>query len=332
MFLGKQRHFLVRFWIAAFCALAVGVALYWLHENLRGPTQAERSDEALAKIQELFREGTEDFENKDVSSAASKFEKAVEIAGRKRAEEEKRLEKEAAERKPIKFEKPSAVPVVQREFTFSLREAEARRYLAAARIVMLQLKIAAKRAEAPKNADAIVADPEEAQFIRNQIDSGLVANPRDRYLHPEFYHLLGQLEVLTGNYAKAVSALEKAVELKPDFAEAYNDLGIAYSNPFFLKAANGGAYQQKAVAAFEKALLVSSDKPLANAHYNLGMFYAQAEQEQKLPPKQRADAIRHLKAFLDESKSTDDQDYQHARKLLDKLQAQTGKPKEQPAE
>jgi len=321
MFLGKQRHFLIRFWVAALTAFLIGGGGYWLYSTLRQPTPTERSDNVLRQIQKLFDDGTAFYEKQDFTAAAEKFQQAAELAGRMRHLEEKRFEQEATERKPRKFEKTGVAPVPQREYSFSLREAEACRFLAASKLALLQLQMAAQKAGSPKNADAVVADAASTAFIRQQIETGLAANPRDRYLYPELYHLLGQLEILAGNYASAVNALEKAVELQPDFAEAYNDLGIAYSNPFFLKAANGGAYQQKAISAFEKALLVSADKPLASAHYNLGMFFAQTEEGQKIPTKQRTDAIRHLEAFLQESSTVaNDPDVAHARKILEQLQ------------
>src|SRR4051812_10619200 len=62
-----------------------------------------------------------------------------------------------------------------------------------------------------------------------------------------------------GHYEKAARFLRRAVELKPDWAEAYNNLGVVY--------ARSGSYEE-AVVALRQAISLRPAYPLA--YTNLG--------------------------------------------------------------
>jgi len=63
-------------------------------------------------------------------------------------------------------------------------------------------------------------------------------------------------------YGEAVEELSKAIELRPSYAEAYNEMGYALHQ----LARYGEAIQKYQIAIKQKA-------NYASAHYNLGMAY-----------------------------------------------------------
>ena len=63
----------------------------------------------------------------------------------------------------------------------------------------------------------------QAENIYNQI---LEADPNQ----PQALHLLGVIAHQEGQNDKAVELIEKAVSIKPDYAEAYSNLGLAIQN------------------------------------------------------------------------------------------------------
>lgn len=111
---------------------------------------------------------------------------------------------------------------------------------------------------------------------------------------PYYHH--GGVDCAKGNYDHAIVNLTKAIELNPNFAEAYNNRGIAYRKegdydhaiddytkaielkPDFAKAYNnrGNAYSDKgdytrAIADYTKAIKLKPD--FASAHNNRGTAY-----------------------------------------------------------
>ena len=86
----------------------------------------------------------------------------------------------------------------------------------------------------------------------------------------EVYNNLGIAYRKLGHYSKAISALEKAIQLKPNFVEAYSNLGSAYI--YF------GDYQQ-AISALEKAIQI--DPSFAGTYYNFGFVYTKFGNFQK---------------------------------------------------
>jgi tetratricopeptide (TPR) repeat protein len=75
---------------------------------------------------------------------------------------------------------------------------------------------------------------------------------------------LGKALVATGRTDEAVSACRRAVELRPDLAEAHNNLGTALAATGRLPAA---------ISAYEAALRLQPD--LAQAHHNLSLAFYQ---------------------------------------------------------
>jgi tetratricopeptide (TPR) repeat protein len=73
-----------------------------------------------------------------------------------------------------------------------------------------------------------------------------------------------------GEYEKAIEAYKRAIELNPDFTEAYYHLGMAYSSL--------GKYKE-AVEAYSRAVRIKPD--YAAAYYNLGHAYSNLNRHDK---------------------------------------------------
>jgi len=120
------------------------------------------------------------------------------------------------------------------------------------------------------------------------------------------------------DYAKAIQAYQKVIEIDPGYAEAYNNLGIIYQeagdfdralstyqkaveiNPRYEKALNNlgvllylkGRYEES-VRAFQKALTLNANN--IESHINLGiLFKKQGQVDQAIESYQRALAINPL--------------------------------------
>ena len=74
------------------------------------------------------------------------------------------------------------------------------------------------------------------------------------------WNLLGVANNAQSKLDEAIAAWNKALLIKPDFAEAHNNIGAAFLSQ--------GKFEE-ASAAYNKALLIKPD--YANAHYNLGI-------------------------------------------------------------
>ena len=74
------------------------------------------------------------------------------------------------------------------------------------------------------------------------------------------WNLLGVANNAQSKLDEAIAAWNKALLIKPDFAEAHNNIGAAFLSQ--------GKFEE-ASAAYDKALLIKPD--YANAHYNLGI-------------------------------------------------------------
>ncbi len=80
---------------------------------------------------------------------------------------------------------------------------------------------------------------------------------------PEVRNRLGMDSLIEGKLEKAIAEFRKAVELKPDFAEAHNNLGQAYLRK---------RLYPEALASFRRALEIRPDLPQAQT--NLGDMHA----------------------------------------------------------
>ncbi|HOE10984.1 MAG TPA: tetratricopeptide repeat protein [bacterium] len=72
----------------------------------------------------------------------------------------------------------------------------------------------------------------------------------------------GVLRVISEDYAEALPFLEKAVQKKPDYAEAYANIGVCKQSL--------GRYAQ-AIESYNRAIRIDPD--LADVYYNLGVLY-----------------------------------------------------------
>lgn len=98
---------------------------------------------------------------------------------------------------------------------------------------------------------------------------------------PTAHYEAGKAASDQGDLNTAIAELEKAVQLKPDYAEAYHALGVAYTR-LGISLAQQNQLQEateaysKAVAAYQKVIELEPDR--ANSYINLGNVYIQAGQ------------------------------------------------------
>jgi tetratricopeptide (TPR) repeat protein len=98
-----------------------------------------------------------------------------------------------------------------------------------------------------------------------------------------------------GKYVEAITELEKAIELQPAYADAYNALGVVYH------------LQKEYQEAIEQYLLaVEADPRHVKAHTNLAMVYNEQKEYRK--------AVRQLEKALEI-----DPNYEPARNLIDEV-------------
>ena len=96
--------------------------------------------------------------------------------------------------------------------------------------------------------------------------------------YADAHYNMGVVFQTQGKPDEAVTACNKALLIKPDYAEAYNNIGVALK-------AQGKA--DEAIAAFNKALLIKPD--YAAAHYNMGtVFQAQDKLEEVIAANNKA--------------------------------------------
>ncbi|MEA2104476.1 MAG: tetratricopeptide repeat protein [Candidatus Cloacimonadota bacterium] len=86
----------------------------------------------------------------------------------------------------------------------------------------------------------------------------------------EAYNNLGIILSRTGDFENAFKSFDKAIELNPDCAETYNNLGNAYEHNF---------ENEKAIGWFKKAIKI--DENYTDAYYNLGRTYAELQEFDK---------------------------------------------------
>ncbi|MDR3268472.1 MAG: tetratricopeptide repeat protein [Tannerella sp.] len=94
----------------------------------------------------------------------------------------------------------------------------------------------------------------------------------------EAYYSMGNAYCKQGNYAQAIAVCQKAIELKPDYADAYGSMGTAYYYQ--------GNYAQ-AIASYQKAIELKPD--FAVAYYSMGTaYYYQGNYAQAIAACQKA--------------------------------------------
>jgi tetratricopeptide (TPR) repeat protein len=129
------------------------------------------------------------------------------------------------------------------------------------------------------NADALAGQHDAAiKTYQQLIDSTPVPLP-------EPYYNLGLSYVALNKTQEATDAFRKAIEIKPDYAEAHYNLGLIY--------ARADQYAQ-AADEFKQAIRVKPD--YAEAHYSLGLVYYITDDRTGLNAQQRA--LADLKSKL----------------------------------
>ena len=80
--------------------------------------------------------------------------------------------------------------------------------------------------------------------------------------YAEAYYNRGFVYAGRGEYKQAIADFDKAIALKPDLAEAYNNRGLAYAEK---------GDDDRAIADYDKAIALKPD--YAKAYSNRGFFY-----------------------------------------------------------
>ena len=84
------------------------------------------------------------------------------------------------------------------------------------------------------------------------------------------YYRQGNRNYFSGEYENAILSYEKAIKQKPDYAEAYNNRGVAYDDL---------GESEKAIADYSKAIELKPDN--AEAYYNRGCTYDDLGESEK---------------------------------------------------
>lgn len=135
-----------------------------------------------------------------------------------------------------------------------------------------------KHAQAHVNLAAILLQQNEAARAVPHLDEALRLFGR----HPDAaypHYLRAQIYAAERDHAKAASELQVAVELRPDYAEAWSDLGEARKN---LSDGKG------AQSAFRRAVTLSPEDPVAQARLGAWLLDSNAAHE----------AVEHLDAAV----------------------------------
>lgn len=111
--------------------------------------------------------------------------------------------------------------------------------------------------------------------IKNKIRAKKIAAIKPRQIEnynktSEYWRNLGVTYGESGRYQEAIEAFKQAIQINPDYAEAYNGLGFAYSN--------SGRYQE-AIEHIEQAIRIKPN--YVKAHNNLGIAYAKSGKHQE---------------------------------------------------
>ena len=91
-----------------------------------------------------------------------------------------------------------------------------------------------------------------------------VQNPSPREIDAAKEHSKGTEQMLAQKYKEAIVFFRRAIDLNPDFSEAYYNLGISYEKL---------EKHEDSVEALKKSIQLTPDN--ANAHYALGYAYCQ---------------------------------------------------------
>jgi tetratricopeptide (TPR) repeat protein len=124
---------------------------------------------------------------------------------------------------------------------------------------LLQLESRQACSERGKREDYLALTPQERKWELVRIQSLIDEDGQTPEQKAELFFEQGLLHNFAEEYAKALASYDKALEIKPDLHEAWNNLGYALGNLGRL---------EEALASYDKALEIKPD--LHEAWYNLG--------------------------------------------------------------
>ena len=93
---------------------------------------------------------------------------------------------------------------------------------------------------------------------------GEVRSPSPREIEAAKEHSRGTEQMLVKKYKEAIVFFRRAIDLNPDFAEAYYNLGVSYEEL---------GKHEDSIETLKKAIQLAPEN--ANAHYALGYAYCQ---------------------------------------------------------
>ncbi len=125
-------------------------------------------------------------------------------------------------------------------------------------------------------------NPQFAEAYSNLKNARLMQGNPTKAISEKDYFKLGATSFRQGNFTDAISDFTEAVKINPNFAQAYNDRGLAYYNE--------GNYST-AIIDYNKA--IGLDPDYADAYYNRGLAWdRQANQTQALSDFNKAIKIK----------------------------------------
>jgi tetratricopeptide (TPR) repeat protein len=120
-----------------------------------------------------------------------------------------------------------------------------------------------------------------------QDTKGEVRNPSPREMEAVKEHSKGTEQMLAKKYEEAIVFFRRAIDLNPDFAEAYYNLGVAYEEL---------GKHEDSVETLKKAIRLTPEN--ANAHYALGYAYYQLKRyKESVDALERSLALKPGNAF-----------------------------------
>ncbi|MFX0132426.1 MAG: tetratricopeptide repeat protein [Candidatus Hodarchaeota archaeon] len=160
------------------------------------------------------------------------------------------------------------------------------------------------------------ADKEDIQKLKNGFnlkDKDFTMNKkgyiiRIRSKNPKVHYELGNELSNKGLHKEAISAYKRAIKLKPNYAEAINNLGFTYDEL---------GNKLDAINEYKKAII--ANPKYSDAFFNLGIAYKEI--------KVYNEAIKALENFIDISNSDEVKDVEQAHKLITELKEMIGSSK-----
>lgn len=190
--------------------------------------------------------------------------------------------------------------LANKPYRFPDQEAEACRYRAIAMWRRLEIRIAQDSAHKP-GGGRVTPLESEATAILQVVQTGIDAQPRDAWL----WYIKGLVNRSTGAFASASQDLQKAVEIEPDFAPAWNTLGLVYIHlKQFDQAEEAYTKAKDAARKKDQEAKVKPGPDYSAAVYNLGVLHGEltgyyaSENRRQSTPAGKAEFNRHRDAAI----------------------------------